>query len=492
MSRKILIVGSGNAALCAGIAALEKGADVLILEKADKALSGGNTKYCAGAIRFTFEDTNDLLKLMPRNSDPRIKVSNFGSYPQVQFESDLASFNDGLPLSDEQKMLVTGSYETMLWLASHNVAFEPIFKRQSIFKDGVYPFWGGCPLVPAGEGPGLHQQELAEYIRLGGKICYKDEVIEILVNDKIVIGLRTNYGEFYGDAVILGAGGFESDASVRAKHLGEKWRNAKVRGTPHNTGECMEMAFNLGAVSHGRFDGCHATPMDLYMKDFGNLNLEPGQRKNYRKICYHLGLIVNKQGIRFLDEGENLRTYTYAQVGSRILDQVDGIAYQLFDAKVMDYLYEEYFFYDAHYEEAQTIEELAFKIEGVNKDKLIETIRTFNAACGPANQIDPSNLDGNCTKGLEIPKTNWAQRLDTPPFRAYPVTGGISFTYGGLKVSKKGEVLRPDSTPITGLYACGEIVGGVFFGGYPGGAGLTAGAVFGRAAGYGAAGALEG
>jgi len=486
MSKKILIVGSGNAALCAGIAALEKGAAVQVFEKADEALSGGNTKYCAGAIRFTYENTTDLLRLMPRNSDPRIKVSNFGSYTTEQFERDMASFNDGLSLSDEQKRLIVSSYETMLWLTAHNVEFEPIFKRQSIFKDGAYHFWGGCPLVPVGEGPGLHKQELAEYIRLGGKILYQNEVVELLVNDQSVIGLRTNSGEFYGDAIILAAGGFESDASARAKYLGEKWRNAKVRGTPNNTGECMEMAFKLGAVSHGKFDGCHATPMDLYMKDFGNLDLEPGQRKNYRKICYHLGLIVNKQGTRFLDEGENLRTYTYAQFGSSILDQPNGVAYQLFDAKVMDYLYEEYFFDDAHFEEAQTIGDLASKVEGINSDKLKETISSFNAACDPATQIDPSKLDGNCTKGLQIPKTNWAQRLDTPPFRAYPVTGGISFTYGGLKVSENGEVLRSDSTPITGLYACGEIVGGVFFGGYPGGAGLTAGAVFGRAAGYGA------
>src|SRR5210317_820984 len=120
MSKKILIVGSGNAALCAGIAALEKGAAVQIFEKADKALSGGNTKYCAGAIRFTFENTEDLFRLMPRNSDPRVKISNFGSYPTEQFESDMASFNDGLPLSDEQKRLIVGSYDTMLWLAAHN------------------------------------------------------------------------------------------------------------------------------------------------------------------------------------------------------------------------------------------------------------------------------------------------------------------------------------------------------------------------------------
>lgn len=161
--------------------------------------------------------------------------------------------------------------------------------------------------------------------------------------------------------------------------------------------------------------------------------------------------------------------------------------WQVFDSKVFDLLYAEYRFHDASFVEADTLEGLAAKLEGVDETAALATLQSYNAAVDQKTAFDPTSLDGKGTKGLPLAKSNWAQPIDTPPFRAFPVTGGITFTYGGLKVSATGNVLRGDDTAITGLYACGELVGGVFFNGYPGGSGLTSGAVFGRIAGTGAA-----
>ena len=299
---------------------------------------------------------------------------------------------------------------------------------------------------------------------------------------------RHPHEELAADAVILACGGFESDANLRAELIGPDWSVAKVRGTPHNTGDGLKMAEDLGAVRYGRYDGCHATPMDLHMKDFGNLDLPPKVRKNYRKICYFLGVMLNARGERFVDEGINFRNYTSAQFGRAVLEQPQHFAWQLFDDKVKHLLYGEYHFEDASFVEADTLEELIAKLEGVDKAAAQETLRAYNAAVDETTGFDPTVLDGKSTRGLALEKTNWAQKLDTPPFRAYPVTGGITFTYGGLKVNEMGSVLREDQTAIDGLYAAGEMVGGVFFGGYPGGSGLTSGTVFGRRAGMGAAG----
>jgi tricarballylate dehydrogenase len=173
MSKKVVIVGSGNAALSAGIAALEKGAEVTIYEKAEKKMSGGNTKYTAGAMRFSYENGDQLMGLLKNPNDKRIKNTDFGSYTQEKFEKDLLNFNDGRPLSHEQKILVSKSLETIQWLSSHNVKFEPIYSRQSFLKDGKHIFWGGLTLASENEGVGLFDQELDAFLSLGGKFFMK-------------------------------------------------------------------------------------------------------------------------------------------------------------------------------------------------------------------------------------------------------------------------------------------------------------------------------
>lgn len=486
MAKSIIVVGTGNAALCAAIAALEAGAKVTLLEKADEALAGGNTKYTAGAMRFAYDGADDLMPLLKDPEDDRAQNADFGSYDTEQFANDLLGFNDGRPLSDEQNALVHNSGDTMRWLASHDVKFEPIYSRQSFEKDGRHVFWGGLTLAAENEGVGLFDMELAAVARLGGNVCYNSAVTGLIVQNDRVVGVNVGGEELYADAVILASGGFEANDELRVKHMGPDWAAAKVRGTPNNTGDGLVMALQAGAAEYGLYSGCHATPMDLHMANFGNLDIPPGERKNYRKISYFLGVMLNADGQRFVDEGANFRNYTYAQYGAAILKQPSQFAWQVFDSNVYDLLYAEYRFHDAHFVKANTLDDLIDQMSGVDGDAARATLSEYNAAVDAVTLFDPTILDGKAAVGVSPPKSNWAQTLDTGPFYAYPVTGGITFTYGGLKVDPDGSVLSVEGSKISGLFACGEIVGGVFYAGYPGGSGLTSGAVFGRRAGYGA------
>lgn len=486
MSKSVIVAGTGNAALCAALAALERGAQVLMLEKADEALAGGNTKYTAGAMRFAYDGKEDLMPLLRNADDSRLQNTDFSSYTIDKFSQDLQGFNDGRDLSPEQLALVEKSGETMRWLASHDVKFEPIYSRQSFEKDGRHIFWGGLTLAAHNEGVGLFDMELAAVIRMGGKVRYNSAVTGLIEDQGQVIGVKVGSEEIYADAIILASGGFEASEDLRVKHMGQNWKAAKVRGTPHNTGDGMSMAVALGAAEYGLYKGCHATPMDLYMADFGGLDLPPGERKNYRKISYFLGVMLNAKGERFVDEGANFRNYTYAQYGAAILEQPGQFAWQVFDSKVFNLLYAEYRFHDAHFVQAETLDDLITQMNGVDGQVALETLKKYNQAVNDSVLFDPTVLDGKSTVELTPPKSHWAQRIDQAPFRAFPVTGGITFTYGGLKVNDNGNVISENGAPIEGLFACGELVGGVFFAGYPGGSGLTSGAVFGRRAGYGA------
>ncbi|MEL7460013.1 MAG: FAD-dependent tricarballylate dehydrogenase TcuA [Pseudomonadota bacterium] len=483
--RQIIVVGSGNAAMSAGIAALEGGADVLMLEKAGEDLAGGNTKYTAGAMRFAYDASEDLLPLLSAPDDPRIPRTDFGSYTQAKFADDLLGFNEGRPLSPEQHALVAQSYDAVRWLAGHGVTYAPIYARQSFEKDGRFVFWGGLTLAADNEGVGLFDMERAAFERLGGVIRFNAGVTGLVETDGRVTGVMVGDTTLTADAVILACGGYEASETERVENYGPDWAVAKVRGTPHNTGDGVRMARDLGAMAYGKFDGCHATPMDFHMPDFGNLDLPPKERKKYRKICYFLGVMLNAKGHRFVDEGINFRNYTYAQFGRAVLEQPGHFAWQIFDAKVFDLLYDEYHFHDASFVEAPTLDALVDKLEGVDRAAAFDTLQAYNAAVDETVAFDPTTLDGKGTRGLGLEKSNWAQRFETGPFRAYPVTGGITFSYGGLKVDDRGAVLREDQSPIEGLFACGELVGGVFYGGYPGGSGLTSGTVFGLRAGRG-------
>jgi tricarballylate dehydrogenase len=289
-------------------------------------------------------------------------------------------------------------------------------------------------------------------------------------------GLR----EVRAKAVVLGCGGFESNPQWRARYLGRPWDHAKVRGTRYNTGDGLRMAIEVGALPYGQWTGCHSTPIDANAPPYGDRKLTD----KTNRLSYPFGVLVNTTGRRFFDEGEDFQFYTYAKLGGIILSQPSGMAWQIFDAKTTHLL-------EGRYKTgkplvAGSLKELVAQLP-LDRAACLETLERYNGAAGDG-RFDPTARDGLRTNALELPKSNWAQRVDEAPFSAYPVTGGITFTFGGVRVNERAQVVSTAWAPIAGLYACGEMVGGLFHVNYPGGTGLMSGAVFGRLAGAHAAG----
>jgi tricarballylate dehydrogenase len=257
-----------------------------------------------------------------------------------------------------------------------------------------------------------------------------------------------------------------------------------VRGSRFNQGDGLKMALDAGAAPYGNWSGCHATGWDRYAPEFGDVNVGD----QFQKHSYIFGLLINADGKRFVDEGADFHSFTYAKYGGAVLQQPGQFAWQVFDSKVTKLLRSEYRIKMVTKESANTLEELATKLEGVNPDGFLKTVREYNAAVKKDVPFDHTIKDGKGTAGIEPPKSNWAQALDTPPFDAYATTCGITFTFGGLRIDKEtGQVLDVHLHPIPGLYCAGEMVGGLFFFNYPSGTGLVSGAVFGKLAGRGAA-----
>jgi tricarballylate dehydrogenase len=289
--------------------------------------------------------------------------------------------------------------------------------------------------------------------------------------------------DLLGRSVVLAAGGFQANVEWRTRYLGPGWDTAKVRGTRFNTGDGLRMALDIGAMAAGQWSGCHAVAWDRNAPEFGDLAVGDG----FQKHSYPFGVMVNARGERFVDEGADFRNYTYAKYGRVILAQPGQFAWQIFDARVKPLLRDEYRIRRVTKVAADTLEGLVTKLDGVDAAQALATLTAYNAAVEAAVPFDPNIKDGRGTLGLTPPKSNWANRLDEPPFEAYAVTCGVTFTFGGLRITPSAEVLDTDLAPIAGLYSAGEMVGGLLYDNYPGGSGLTAGAVIGRIAGASAA-----
>jgi tricarballylate dehydrogenase len=280
-------------------------------------------------------------------------------------------------------------------------------------------------------------------------------------------------------AVVLAAGGFQANPEWRTRYLGPGWELAKVRGTRFNTGDAIRMALDAGAAAAGNWSGCHAVAWERNAPEFGDLAVGD----QFQKHSYPWGIYLNAEGRRFVDEGADFRNYTYAKYGRVILSQPGQFAWQVFDAKVKGQLRDEYRIRQVTKRVSDSLEGLVSQLDDVDANTALAEIKRYNAAVRQDIPFNPNVKDGRHTEGLAIDKSNWANTLDTPPYEAYAVTCGITFTFGGLKVNTHAQVVSSDGEPMPGLYAAGELVGGIFWFNYPGGSGLTNGAVFGRIAG---------
>ena len=482
----VIVVGAGNAALAAAVAAREAGAGrVLVLEKAPEPLRGGNTHYSGGLLRFAFDRAEDLLPIVP-NVEKQVPGFMLGvqAYPRDLFWDDLRRVTEDRTDSELAELLISRSYDTVRWMAQQGIVMEAAVSLSGIKVGDTIKWSPGAVIRAQHEGVGLSKMWFEIAARHGVEIRYGTGAVRLLQDRTgrvtgVTVQDTSGFSDLPARAVVLGCGGFEANPAWRARYLGRPWDHAKVRGTRYNTGDGLRMAIDAGALPYGQWTGCHSTPIDAEAPPYGDRKLTD----KTNRLSYPYGVLVNRRGLRFFDEGEDFQFYTYAKLGGIILNQPSGVGFQIFDAKVAKLL-------EGRYKTGTPLvaDTLRALVDQLPLDRVAcqKTLDDYDAAL-PSGRFDPTMRDGLATKGLELPKSNWAQRLDTPPYVAYPVTGGITFTFGGVKINEWAAVVSTRWEPIPGLYACGEMVGGLFHTNYPGGTGLMSGAVFGRLAGAHAA-----
>ena len=509
----VLVAGSGNAGFSAAVAAKQAGAKhVLLIDKCPEAWAGGNTYFTAGAYRTVHSGASDLIPLVNNVDDETAKKIDMEPYRNEDFAGDMKRVCSGRSDPRLSKILIEESNETVKWLKSNGIRFQLSFNRQAYEVDGRLKFWGGLALKTQEGGKGLIEDHKAAAQNHDVEVLYSTALKRLITDPKTSavtsVAVQSNGEDFTIEtgAVILAAGGFESNPRLRSQYLGPGWDLAKVRGTPHNTGDVLETAIrDVSAAQAGNWSGCHSVAWDA------NAPADTGDREasnEFTKSGYPLGLMFNVLGERFVDEGIDLRNYTYAKFGRAILAQPGHVAFQVWDDRTIPWLRaEEYRPERVERICADTMEELAEKLtqHGLeNKDAFVHQLKEYNEAvyafqkeC-PDKKWDPAVRDGVSTqssgKRLLLGKTNWALPVDKAPFLAVAVTCGITFTFGGLKVNPETTQVMSSATgqEVPGVYAVGEMMGGLFYENYPGGSGLTSGAVFGRRAGTAAAKAVAG
>jgi tricarballylate dehydrogenase len=482
----VIVVGGGNAALCAALSAKETAKRVLVLERAPMEEAGGNSRFTAGLLRIVYNGAQDLAQLIELSKE-ELERTDFGTYTAGQFLDDMARVTEYRCDPDLTEILVKESFPTALWMRNKGLRFTAAWGRQAFKIDGRFKFWGGLTLEAIGGGPGLVESLTQIAKKNGVEIWYAARAVSLLADDAGVHGVVVKRAgktiEVKANAVVLAAGGFQANPEWRTRYLGPLWELAKVRGTRFNTGDAIRMALDIGAAPVGNWSGCHAVAWERNAPEFGDLAVGD----QFQKHSYPWGIYINAEGRRFVDEGADFRNYTYAKYGRVILNQPGQFAWQIFDAKVKGQLRDEYRIKQVTKVTANTLEELVKKLDDVDADAALREIKAYNAAVRTDVPFNPNVKDGRCTTGLAVNKSNWANTLDTPPFEAYAVTCGITFSFGGLRINTDAQVISTDGETIPGLYAAGELVGGIFYFNYPGGSGLTNGAVFGKIAGASAA-----
>lgn len=502
----ILILGSGAAALTAALEALTCSTPtaprVLVLEKSPSSWVGGNGFFTAGAYRIAHNGLPDILPLVSNVPADLAERVDLDPYTAEDFREDLSRVTGGRSEVALGEKVVGEGLELVRWLRDvGGVGWEMSFRRQAFEVEGRWRFWGGLCITVKGQGKGLIASLLESVKERGGRVEFGVEGKELLVDGEgRVVGVEVERGgervEVKAGSVVMCAGGFEANPELRKKFLAEGWERAHTRGTPYNTGGMILAAERIGARLVGDFSsgGCHSTAWDYDSPADGG---DREKTNEFTKSGYPLGIMVNSAGERFVDEGVDLRNYTYAKFGRAILEQPGGIAWQIWGKQGQKWLRdEEYRDEIVRKTWADSAEELADKLgeDGlVGKEKLVSTLKEFDEAVTahepehPDVTLNPAVKDGLSTqstaKQLALAKSNWALPVTEAPLLAVKVTSGITFTFAGLEIDPEDAgVLREDGTKIEGLHCAGEMVGGLFYGNYPGGSGLTAGGVFGRRA----------
>lgn len=447
----VLVVGGGNAALCAAISARRDGCSVLVLEKAPKFYRGGNTRHTRN-LRCAHDSATATLT---------------GPYTEDEFWEDLLRVTDGRTDEPLARMMIARSKDLMPWLEQHGVRFQPsLGGTLSLGRTNAFFLGGGRAMLNA-----LYRSAEAK----GVEILYEAEVVDLEIEDHRFVSALVRHGgaehRVRAGALIAASGGFEANIGWLRESWGPAADNFLIRGTPYNTGSVLRLLLDRGVQPVGDPAQCHAVAIDARAPKFDGGIVT-------RLDCVIFGIVVNRRGERFYDEGEDIWPKRYAIWGRLVASQPDQIAYIIFDARALD------LFMPSLYPPiaADSVAGLA-GVLGLDPQALERTVDAFNRACRPG-RFDPSTLDDCRTEGLDPPKSHWARPIEQAPIYAYPVRPGITFTYLGTRVDRDARMIMSDGRPAANMFAAGEIMAGNVLGqGYAAGVGMTIGSVFGRIAG---------
>ena len=447
----VLVIGGGNAALCAAITARKAGASVLVVEASPEDFRGGNSRHTRN-LRYMHDKGNEFLT---------------GPYSEDEFFDDLMRVTGGKTNEKLARLTIRESNNVGDWMRDHGCMFQPAMRGTLHLARTNAFFLGG--------GRALMNSYYRTASKLGVAISYETEVVDMNINDGVfseaVVQRDGTSHKIKAKTVVLASGGFQANLEWLKEEWGPAADNFIVRGSPYDKGKVLKIMLDKGAKQIGDPRQCHAVAIDARAPKYDGGIVT-------RLDCVSFGIVVNRNGERFYDEGEDFWPKRYAIWGRLVAKQPDQIGYSIIDAKSIDLFMPSVF----PPIEAQSLEELAGKLE-LDPHKLIETIRGFNDATH-AGTFDPGELDDCKTEGIEPAKSHWARPIDTPPFYGYPLRPGITFTYLSVAVNDRAQVLMKDDTPSANIFAAGEIMSGNILGqGYMAGFGMTIGTVFGRLAG---------
>ena len=451
----IVVIGGGNAALCAAITAAEAGARILILEAAPKAYRGGNSRHTRN---FRCMHNGPLGPLID-------------SYSEEEYLSDLLKVTGGKTDEALARLAISTSEECLPWMESHGVRFQPSLSGTlSLARTNAF-FLGG--------GKGLVNAYYRTAGKLGVRVEYNAQVTHLEMEDDQVVWLDYTQDDqlhrISPKSIVVASGGFQADTDWLARAWGPAAKNFLIRGTPYNRGVVLADLLDQNVEQVGDPTQCHAVAIDGRAPKFDGGIVT-------RLDCVPFSIVVNKSGERFYDEGEDVWPKRYAIWGRLVAAQPDQVGYAIIDAKSLNLFMPSVF----PPIKADTLEELAGKL-GLPADRLARTVAEFNQACGEAKNFNSTELDNVSTTNLEPPKTNWARPINEPPFYGYSLKTGVTFTYLGLKVDENAQC-SIGNRPVSNLWAAGETMAGSILGqGYLAGFGMTIGTVFGRIAGREAA-----